>query len=80
MIDLKVLDILTSCFLMSVKDGPGDLSWVLLALEQLLGFAVDEDDLLAIGLDVGLTVAWIDFQTGKVANFGSHGECYKQKF
>jgi len=58
--------------LSSVKDGPCDLSRILLGLELLFGFTVDQDDSFTVSLDVGFTVARVDGHSGEVANFGSH--------
>ena len=53
-VPLSGLDFSHGTFLVlsSVEDGPGDLSRILLGLELLLRFTVDQDDSFTIGLDV----------------------------
>jgi len=76
-VPLSGLDFSHGTFLVlpSVKDGPGDLSRILLGLEFLFGFTVDQDDSFTVSLDVGFTVARVDGHSGEVANFGSHFVC-----
>ena len=73
-VPLSGLDFSHGTFLVlsSVKDGPGDLSRILLGLELLFGFTVDQDNSFTVGLDVGFTMARVDGHAGEVANFGSH--------
>jgi len=53
-VPLSGLDFSHGTFLVlsSVEDGPGDLSRILLGLELLLRFTVDQDDSFTVGLDV----------------------------
>ena len=62
----------TLLVLSSVKDGPCDLSWIFLGFKKLFGFSVDQDDLFTISSDVSFSVAWVDGEPRKLANFGSH--------
>ena len=62
--------------LSSVKNSPSDLSWIFLVFQQSFGLAVDKDDLFTIGSDVGFTVAWVDGETGEMADFRSHSEIF----
>merc|ERR1719186_798716 len=60
-----------------VEHGPGDLPGIPLEVMALLGFAGEEFEGLAVGLDQGAAVAGVDLQTRKCAQFNLHFDFLK---
>merc|ERR1719186_945890 len=63
-----------------VEHGPGDLPGIPLEVMALLGFAREEFEGLAVGLDQGAAVAGVDLQTRKCAQFNLHFDFLKSPF
>ena len=56
----------------SVKNSPSELSWVLFIVVKSGTLGAQQSALLSIVGDRNHTVAGVDFQAGKEAQFGSH--------
>ena len=56
----------------SVKNSPSELSWVLFIVVKSGTLGAQQSALLSIVGDRKHTVAGVDFQAGKEAQFGSH--------